>query len=82
MARLVRLEWRVRGDAFALARENTHLRDLLTASEQDAAAAREEARRCSEAAARQVGETARLYESTRSWRWTRPLRALGAMLRR
>lgn len=82
MARLVRLEWRARGDAFALARENTHLRDVLTASEQDAAEAREEARKCAEGAARQVGETRRAYESTRSWRLTRPLRALGRVGRR
>lgn len=33
MSRLVRLEWRARGDVHAMARENAHLRDLLTAAE-------------------------------------------------
>lgn len=75
MARLVRLEWRARGDVQAIARENAHLRDLLTASEQSAREARDEV----------VAERERIssaYESTASWRLTRPLRALGRMLRR
>jgi hypothetical protein len=75
MARLVRLEWRARGDVQAIARENAHLRDLLTASERSAREAREEV----------VAERRRLsaaYESTASWRLTRPLRALGGLLRR
>lgn len=75
MARLVRLEWRARGDVQAIARENAHLRDLLTESERSAREARDEV-----AAERRRISSA--YESTASWRLTRPLRALGRMLRR
>jgi hypothetical protein len=75
MARLVRLEWRARGDVQALARENTHLQNLLQQSEREAAA---EHRRSVEALQAQ----AQAYESTASWRLTRPLRALGNALGR
>lgn len=34
MSRLVRLEWRARGDVHAMARENAHMRDLLTEAEE------------------------------------------------
>ncbi len=75
MARLVRLEWRARGDAQALARENARLNALLGESEQ----------RAKEAEGRAAGErerARRAYESTLSWRLTRPLRALGGLFGR
>ena len=78
MARLVRLEWRARVDVHALVNENAHLRELLVESERRANQAREAA----SAEARRVGETARAYEATASWRLTAPLRALGRLLRR
>jgi hypothetical protein len=86
MARLVRLEWRARADVHSLVHENAHLRGLLTESERRAAAFHEEAREHVEAAAaaaatEQAKRTARVYESTLSWRVTRPLRALMARLR-
>jgi hypothetical protein len=82
MARLVRLEWRARADIHSLVHENAHLRGLLAESEQKAIAAHEEARENAEAAARQAAETARSYESTLSWRLTRPIRAIAPLLRR
>jgi hypothetical protein len=78
MARLVRLEWRARGDVQSFARENAHLRGLLEESDRSAREGWEEA----EAQKRRVGETVQAYESTRSWRLTRPLRAFGRALRR
>ncbi len=73
MARLVRLEWRARGDVQALAHENAHLHGLLMESDRSAREAWEEV-----AAERQrASETARAYESTTSWRLTRPLRRAG-----
>jgi hypothetical protein len=81
MARLVRLEWRARADVHSLVHENAHLRGLLAESERKAIEAHEEAGRHAEAAARQAAETARSYESTLSWRLTRPLRAIGELRR-
>ncbi|HEU4943663.1 MAG TPA: hypothetical protein VFT10_00710, partial [Solirubrobacterales bacterium] len=75
MARLVRLEWRARGDVQALARENARLNSLLGESEQ-------RAREAEEKAASERERAQRAYESTLSWRVTRPLRALGDALRR
>lgn len=75
MARLARLEWRARADAYALADENAHLRRLLDASEV-------ERLRMTEAAARMREQTAAEYEATGSWRLTRPLRGLGELWRR
>lgn len=72
MARLVRLEWRAQGDVQALSRENARLNALLGESEQ----------RAKEAEERAVGEWERAqqaYESTLSWRVTRPLRALSGL---
>ena len=85
MARLVRLEWRAQLEAHALrleiARlqaepvrleaELTRLRSELVEREQEAA-------RCREATA----QTRRSFESSLSWRITRPLRAAGAIVRR
>jgi len=82
MARLVRLEWRARVDIHSLVHENAHLRGLLTESECKAIEAHEEARKNAEAAARQAAETARSYESTLSWRVTRPVRAIAPLLNR
>lgn len=82
MARLVRLEWRARADVHSLVHENAHLRGLLTESWQDATAAHEEARKNAEEVSRQAAETARSYESSLSWRVTRPLRALAAVRQR
>jgi hypothetical protein len=78
MARLVRLEWRARVDVHSLTHENAHLRGLLTESQQRATEAREEVA----AQAQLVGETAEAYESTTSWRLTRPVRLLGGALGR
>jgi hypothetical protein len=75
MARLVRLEWRARGDVQALTRENARLNVLLGESEQ-------RAREAEEKAATERERAQRAYESTLSWRVTRPLRALGDALRR
>jgi hypothetical protein len=82
MARLVRLEWRARADVHSLVHENAHLRGLLAESERKAIEAHEEAGRHAEAAARVGRETAEAYESTLSWRLTRPVRALAPLLRR
>jgi hypothetical protein len=75
MARLVRLEWRARGDAQALARENVRLNTLLGESEQRAKEAEEKA-------AGEWERARRAYESTLSWRVTRPLRALAGLFGR
>lgn len=72
MARLVRLEWRARGEMQAMAREIAHLQGLLDKTQRARAADAESADR----ALRQVrGE----YETSLSWRLTRPLRALGGL---
>lgn len=79
MARLVRIEWRSRLDIGGLRHENAHLRRLLTESERRG----EETRAELAAKQRQAeNETARRYQSTLSWRLTRPVRALGELLRR
>lgn len=82
MARLVRLEWRARGDVQGLAHDNVTLRELLRATESrlgetEAAAAEAEERARVEMAAA-VGS----YANSRTWRATAPLRALGRALRR
>jgi hypothetical protein len=82
MARLVRLEWRARADVHSLVHENAHLRALLAESQADAVAAHDEARRNAEAVSEQAAATARSYESTLSWRLTRPVRVLASLLRR
>jgi hypothetical protein len=87
MARLVRLEWRAQVDIHSLVHENAHLRGLLAESERKVVQAHEEAREHAEAAAaaaatEQANRTAQSYESTLSWRVTRPLRAAAALVRR
>jgi hypothetical protein len=78
MARLVRLEWRARVEIQALAHENTYLRGLLDATEQERAKAMDTAER----AQRRAEKTAAEYEATISWRLTAPLRKVGVLLRR
>lgn len=79
MARLVRLEWRARGDAQALARENAHLRELLKECDE---ARRLGAQDMQATTARAVVEVRRVYEESLSWRLTAPVRAVGRLLRR
>lgn len=71
MARLVRMEWRARVDAYALMRENADLHRQLRESQE---AARDAARSA-------TGHAKRSYERSRSWRMTAPLRAAGRLLR-
>lgn len=78
MSRLVRLEWRARMEIQALAHENTYLRGLLDATEEERVKAMDVATR----AQRRAEETAAEYEATASWRLTWPLRVLSAMRRR
>ncbi len=78
MARLVRLEWRARADAQALAHENVQLRDRLTASQAQLREAHEAAHR----EADRASELVNAYERSRTWRLTAPLRAVGRALRR
>ena len=78
MARLVRLEWRAQLEINGLVHENAHLRDLLRQSEEKVG----EARQAAADEATRAHELARAYEATASWRVTRPLRALGALLAR
>jgi hypothetical protein len=77
MSRLVRLEWRARMEIQALAHENTYLRGLLDATEEERVKAMDVATR----AQRRSEETAAEYEATASWRLTRPLRMLTALRR-
>lgn len=72
MARLVRLEWRARLETFGLVHENAQLLKRLRDSE--AAAARD--------AAERAEDVRRSFESTLSWRLTRPVRALARLRRR
>jgi hypothetical protein len=76
MARLVRLEWRARAEVHALGREIAQLRDFVEEVREDANQRIEEH---GEAVARGVRET---FESSLSWRLTRPLRAATQALRR
>jgi hypothetical protein len=78
MARLVRLEWRSRLENFGLVRENAELRERLRESEAQAAAAREEVAHQEE----RVEDLRRSFESTVSWRLTRPVRALARLRKR
>lgn len=78
MARLVRLEWRARGDASGLARENSRLHELLVAREDELVRARETMLEERRLAAERIGA----YERSRTWRLARPLRAVGRALRR
>ncbi|MEX2106797.1 MAG: hypothetical protein WD810_07850 [Solirubrobacterales bacterium] len=75
MARLVRLEWRARGDVHSLQQENAMLRRLLGESEQSAREAREHA-------ARTEARVRHSYEASVSWRFTAPLRAVKRAIRR
>jgi hypothetical protein len=79
MTRLVRLEWRARGDAHSLALENIHLRELLRDSDE---ARRRGAQQTEEIRATVGAATRRAYEETLSWRLTAPMRAVGRLLRR
>lgn len=72
MARLVRLEWRARVDAQAVAVEIGRL-------EQERQALAEELQREREAGHAAVLATAAAFRATLSWRLTRPLRALGRL---
>ena len=69
MARLVRTEWRARMDAQALAAEQTRLQGERYLLEQRVPEVREEAKR----------QTAASFQSTLSWRLTKPLRAIGRL---
>lgn len=75
MSRLVRLEWRARGDAQAMARESAHLHNLLSESERARSA---DAERADEV----LRQTVQGFETSASWRLTRPLRALSGAFRR
>jgi hypothetical protein len=79
MARLVRLEWRARVDTQALGVYNARLQGEVQRFAELAEERREEAPR---AAVQAAAETAARYEATASWRLTRPLRRLGALLKR
>ncbi|MEX2447419.1 MAG: hypothetical protein WD404_01585 [Solirubrobacterales bacterium] len=78
MARLVRLEWRSRLENFGLAHENAQLRQRLRESEAQAAAAREQAAHQEE----RVEDLRQSFESSASWRLTRPVRALARLRKR
>jgi hypothetical protein len=82
MARLVRLEWRARLEISGLANENAHLRDLLAESRQhteDANRRAEDATRRADDADRRAHELTLAFQSSLSWRLTKPLRALGRL---
>lgn len=76
MARLVRLEWRARVDVHTLVQENVQLRKLYEDGQQKLSEAQADAKA---ETSEKVGGTIRAYESTASWRLTRPLRALGRL---
>jgi hypothetical protein len=78
MARLVRLEWRARLEINGLAHENAHLHGLVREREE----ALEASRLAAAHEAERVHELRWAFEATRSWRLTRPLRALSRMRRR
>lgn len=75
MSRLVRLEWRARGDVQAMARENAHLHGLLSESERARSGE-------AESAAEVLQQTRSEYETSPSWRVTAPLRALNRLFGR
>jgi hypothetical protein len=91
MARLVRLEWRARAQVHGLHVENAELHRRvgeigIKLTEVDKAREveterREAAKREAEEAKRESAATAHSYESTLSWRLTRPMRSLGAKSR-
>lgn len=69
MARLVRLEWRARVDAQALAVDQSRLQVERYRLQRELEEARQEA----------AAETAAAFRGTLSWRVTKPLRALGRL---
>ncbi|HEU5142529.1 MAG TPA: hypothetical protein VFU04_05165 [Solirubrobacterales bacterium] len=75
MARLVRLEWRARGELQAMARESAHLHGRLIESESARSA---DAERAGEVLQQVRSE----YETSPSWRITAPLRSLNRLLGR
>lgn len=78
MARLVRLEWRARAEVHGIRNENARLHRRLHEMGNDLTETREElGRQESERAA-----TVHRYESTFSWRLTRSLRRVAAVIRR
>ena len=74
MARLVRLEWRARAELHGLRVENARLHTELYESNAELEAAREEKGKIE----LQASTTVHRYETTWSWRLTRPLRVLTA----
>jgi hypothetical protein len=72
MARLVRLEWRARVEAQALAAESVRANASRHQAELEVTRSVETA----------IRNTARHYEGSLSWRLTRPVRALGSLLKR
>jgi len=72
MARLVRMEWRARVDAQALVGEQARLQAERHRLERRVEEVREEA----------AAETAAAFRGTLSWRLTRPVRGVGALLAR
>lgn len=72
MARLVRLEWRARVEVHTLTQEIAHLRRIFSESEGRVGEAKQEVL----VQAERTAEAVRAYESSRSWRVTRPLRGL------
>ncbi len=78
MARLVRLDWRARAEVHGIRSENARLHRRLHEMGDELTEARERlGRQESETAA-----TVHRYESTLSWRLTRPLRRAAAVIRR
>lgn len=78
MARLVRLDWRSRAEVHGIRNENARLHRQLHEMGNELTETRE-------ALGRQESETAATghrYESTLSWRLTRPLRRVAAVIRR
>jgi hypothetical protein len=72
MARLVRLEWRARVEVQAFANDNIRANAKRHEAELDVARSVEIA----------IRNTTRHYESSLSWRLTRPVRAVGSLLKR
>ena len=72
MARLVRMEWRARVDAQALAGEQARLQAERHRLERRVEEVREEA----------AAQTAAAFRGTLSWRLTRPIRRIGSLLAR